>query len=101
LDAAPVAASELAPLAAAVVDMGKTSREMVQERVQEKLRLEKEASEERLRKERADREARLRETLLKQIAGRVSFFDCFIVVLSCCWVLVGGDLMGGIVFVLF
>ncbi|KAG0313174.1 hypothetical protein BGZ97_010467 [Linnemannia gamsii] len=52
--------------------MGKTSREMVQERVQEKLRLEKEASEERLRKERADREARLRETLLKQIAGRSS-----------------------------
>ncbi|KAF9909515.1 hypothetical protein EC991_008497 [Linnemannia zychae] len=65
-------APALAPPVPPTADEGLRSREAVQERVREKLRLEKEANEERIRKERADREARLRETLLKQIAGRSS-----------------------------
>ncbi|KAG0274467.1 hypothetical protein BGZ95_009736 [Linnemannia exigua] len=60
------------PATAAIVDSGLRNRGTVQERVQEKLRLETEENEERIRKERAGREARLRETLLKQIAGRSS-----------------------------
>ncbi|KAG9072363.1 inositol polyphosphate 5-phosphatase [Linnemannia hyalina] len=63
---------DIAPPTAPAADLGRASREAVQERVREKLRMEKEANEDRLRKERADREARLRETLLKQIAGRSS-----------------------------
>ncbi|KAF9542211.1 hypothetical protein EC957_002222 [Mortierella hygrophila] len=63
---------DIAPPTAPAADLGRASREAVQERVREKLRMEKEANDDRLRKERADREARLRETLLKQIAGRSS-----------------------------
>ncbi|KAF9124648.1 hypothetical protein BG015_005049, partial [Linnemannia schmuckeri] len=64
--------TDAAPPSVSAAETGRTSREAVEERVREKLRLEKEANEDRLRKERADREARLRETLLKQIAGRSS-----------------------------